>query len=801
MYKISQVMPKGIALLLILLFFSVGSLGALALQETHMVPMRDGVRLATDVYLPSGEGSWSTVLARTPYGRFKIDELNSRGYVVVTQDWRGYGGSDGVKIPFESDGWGELQDGYDTVEWIANQTWSNGNVGTWGGSALGITQNLMAGSYPPHLVCQHILAAASDMYSQMFFQGGVLRKSMVEAWWGIHGTQEHLADLLSHPNYDSRWNLMDSDKRVGGMNYPGLHVGGWYDIFSQGTVNAFSERQYGGGPGSKGNQKLVMGPWWHGGFTTTTQGELTFPSDSLYSDLWPDSIRLYDYWLKGIDNGYVDEPAIRYYIMGDVDDLGAPGNEWRSADEWPIPYSNFSLYLTEDGLRRQCGPDATRSYVYDPKKPVPTIGGPNLVLPAGPMDQRSVEKREDVPVYSTEPLEVPVEITGRIYVQLFASSSCPDTDFMAKLTDVYPDGRSMLVLDGAIRARHRNSMETEEFMDVGNVYEFWIDLWSTSIVFNKGHRIRLAITSSNDPRFDPNPNTGHPFRADGEVRIANNTVHMGVSHPSRVILPLTGPDSDCDGVYDILDPLPDEPGPLPTSDEMGGMIGGLDSKIACVRDPDMRAILEIASNAAKERLEEGNTAGAGHLLGIINATLAHDPYGITLAEARQIIGSALDRAGASAADGRFLEMLDCIRAGWMLGNLREDLEDDQGGSVLSKYLEETETLMNATGCKNVLRLADWITQPNVLMVAAMIEVAKLEGVSESDLTTIEGMVNSAKTQYLDWQILSSGSMLSLAKRRLDDLGITVTEPGGVTGFLAALICWMPLKEGWFKDKG
>ncbi len=545
------------AALIIFLTFSV----SFALElETHMVSMRDGVLLATDVYLPSGEGPWPTILVRTPYGRGGAGLFDDWGYAVVTQDMRGFGDSEGVKRPFESDGWGDLQDGYDIIEWIANQSWSDGKVGTFGGSALGITQNLMAGSYPPHLICQHIQVAASDLYSQAAFPGGVFRESMAEGWLGENAAPGVIDEWKSHSSYSPSWDAYNSELRVPGMTYAGFHLGGWYDIFSQGTINAFVERQHNGGQGSAGNQKLVMGPWIHVGFFIRRQGELMYPPNSLYIlRYFSDAKVFFDYWLKGLDNGLMDGPAVTYYVMGDVDDHDAPGNEWREADDWPIPCTNFSLYLSEENLTREPGMDSTDDYLYDSENPVPTVGGANLYLASGSMDQRSVEGREDVLVYTTEPLGVPVEITGRIYVQLFASSSCTDTDFMAKLTDVYPDGRSMLVLDGAIRARHRNSMEDEELMVPGEVYEFWIDLWSTSIVFNKGHRIRLAITSSNYPRFDANPNTGHPFGWGNETMTAQNTIYKGMSSPSRIILPLTGPDSDGDGIYDIMDPDPHVP--------------------------------------------------------------------------------------------------------------------------------------------------------------------------------------------------------------------------------------------------
>jgi len=743
-------------------------------KETFMVPMRDGVRLATDVYLPGGVGPWPVILSRTPYGRFKIDELTNRGYAVVTQDWRGYGGSEGEKLPFEADGWGEHQDGYDTVKWVINQSWCNGKIGTWGGSALGITQNLMAGSHPPGLVCQHILAAADDLYSQMFFQGGVFRKALVESWWGIFGTKKHLTELLSHPNYDSRWKTLNAKEKIPTMTYPGFHVGGWFDIFSQGTIDAFVERQHGGGPGSRGNQRLVIGPWWHGGFSTTAQGDLNFPQSSIY-DLWPDTIRFYDHWLKGADNGFEEEPPVRYYVMGDVDNPEAPGNEWRTAADWPLPHRNLSLYLSEEGLARAPGPDGAETYLYDPRDPVPTIGGANLVLPAGPMDQGASESRDDVLVFTSPPLQVPVEITGRVWVQLFADSSCPDTDFMAKLTDVYPDGRSMLILDGALRARHRRSMETDDLLEPGHVYEFWIDLWSTSIVFNEGHRIRVDITSSNYPRFDPNPNTGHPFRSDNETLVARNTIHFGSSYPSRVILPLTGPDQDGDGVPDFLDPLPREPGAVPTREELRSLLDDVQGEISTLGSTDLRSILEGALAVARAHLDAGDGVSAGQILQNVQASIPYDPSHIRLEEARQLVARTLIEARAREAEGRFPEMARCIEAGWKSGRMMENLQGHPAEEIVNPYLLDMGGLMSTRGCHAALRAISFLNQTKVLALAAGIHRARDQGIAEEKLSPIEGMIESAMNQFLNWQVANSNSLLSAAERRLEGVGVGVGE--------------------------
>jgi putative CocE/NonD family hydrolase len=235
------------------------------------------------------------------------------------------------------------------------------------------------------------------------------------------------------------------------------------------------------------------------------------------------------------------EKAVHYYVMGDPTDPKAPGNFWRHADDWPPVSRATDFYFHADGTlvpeAAPTGHDA-KNYTYDPRDPVPNVGGQELGVPLGPKDQRRVERRADVLLFSTDELKQPIEVTGRITARLFVSSDCPDTDFTVKLCDVYPDGRSMLVTDGILRARYHQSFEKESFLEPGKVYELAVDLWSTSLVFNQGHRIRVAVSSSNSPRFEANPNTGKPFRADKETRVARNTLHLSSMHPSRIVLPV-----------------------------------------------------------------------------------------------------------------------------------------------------------------------------------------------------------------------------------------------------------------------
>ena len=508
--------------------------------QTVMVPMRDGVKLATDVYLPDGEGPWPAILWRTPYGKGGAEGrargANQRGYAFVAQDIRGRFGSEGVDYPvFGHDGWGEHKDGYDAVEWIAAQEWCNGKVGTVGASANGITQNMMAPSRPPHLVCQYVVVAFSSMYRQAAYQGGAFRKSLIEGWLkGNKFSPENLKEMRAHTDYDDFCKQFDTELVAHRVNVPVMFVGGWYDIFNAGTINSFLTIQKKGDKGARGKCRLVMGPYGHG-----NSEDLIFPNAA--SPKAANPINWFDIWMKN-DGNQIDEiPVVQYFVMGDPGDKDTRGNVWKTADDWPVPAKIKSFYFNANGTLRSRPSkktDSSLSYKYDPKDPVPTIGGANLIITKGPRDQRPVEKRPDVLLFTSKKLKKPVEITGTVKVKLWVSTTATDTDFTAKLCDVYPDGRSMIVLDGTIRARHRNSMEKSELMTPGKIYEFEIDLWSTSLVFSPGHRIRVAISSSNSPRFEPNPNTGKPSGMDDETKVATNTIYLNAKYPSHILLPV-----------------------------------------------------------------------------------------------------------------------------------------------------------------------------------------------------------------------------------------------------------------------
>jgi predicted acyl esterase len=510
-------------------------------SRSFMVPMRDGAKLSTDVYLPAGDGPWAVVLVRTPYNKSQpaaaaiAKPVLEAGYAFVAQDLRGRFKSEGSDfIVFTHDGWGEHQDGYDTVEWIAQQPWCNGKVATIGGSAHGITQNMLAPTNPPPLVCQYVEVAFSDMYRQATFQGGAWRKALVEGW--LTGNQfdpNTVRAFHDHPDYDDFWRQLSPESRAEQINVPCLQVGGWYDIFGQGSIDQYLAVNTRGGPNARGRCKLVMEPYGHG-----VNDILKFPdtgrpaavSQARWLELW------LDHGGKGID----EIPNVHYYVLGDPEDPDAPGCEWRTADAWPIPADVRPFYLREGGRLDWNPPTAANqslSYKYDPTDPVPTLGGANLILAKGPMDQRAVENRPDVLVFTSDVLKEPLEVTGRVLAKLWASSTATDTDFTAKLCDVYPDGRSMLLLDGILRARHRNTFEKSELLEPGTIYELTLDLWSTSIAFNRGHRVRVSISSSNAPRFEPNPNTGKPSGTEGDTVVATNTIYLDAAHPSHILLP------------------------------------------------------------------------------------------------------------------------------------------------------------------------------------------------------------------------------------------------------------------------
>jgi len=540
---------------LLLVAAVVGGCVARAASLTQMVPMADGVKLATDVYLPTkGKAPYPTVLVRTPYDKNGMKavagNLNAQGYAVVTQDMRGRFASEGHHaIIFGNDGLGgKHQDGHETLRWLTKHEWSNGRVVTWGASALGIVQNMTAPGAPESLKGQVVIMGFGDYYAQAAYPGGVWRKELLEGWLKATRMEDvNLSTFLEHPTYDAFWKALNAEAHAEKVNAPGIFVGGWYDIFQQGTINSFTSIQARGGPNARGKCYLVLGPQAHGAFNE----KVVYPNADKAPINLIAPMDIMGEWLKGAPAGAQKTQPVHYYVMGAVGEENAPGNYWRSADAWPPPSKPVRFHFNADHslTRRPATADRDLSFKYDPQSPVPTTGGQNLQIAKGPMDQRPIEGRPDVLLFSTEPLSQPLEVTGRLTARLFVSSDCPDTDFTVKLTDVYPDGRSMLVADGIQRASLRKSFERRDLLKPGEVSELSVDLWSTSVVFNKGHRIRVAVSSSNSPRFEPNPNTGDAHPMAGRSRVATNTVHLSARYPSRIELPVyegEGADRDKD---------------------------------------------------------------------------------------------------------------------------------------------------------------------------------------------------------------------------------------------------------------
>lgn len=531
-----------------ILFLSLPGLAIVVPNEMLKIQMADGTLLATDYYLPKEGGpSWPVVLSRTTYprsqGMHRAERYLNRGYAFVFQDVRGVGGSTGDRNIFFADGWRDgKQDGAETVAWIKSQPWCNGKIATVGESALGITQVLLAPA-TRDLACQIIVEAPSNFYHNLAYQGGVWKKNLADTWLSVLCLGDSAPIYKGHSCWDDFWPHYDAESKAPDITAPAIHIGGWYDIFLQGTINNFTSRQHHGGPGAKGNQKLIMRFSVHNG-----KDDRDYQPKPNRRDLDIGQIerQFMDYWMKGEPNGIMDQPAVWYYTMGDDRDPNAPGNEWRTANDWPpFPTVATPFYLAPEGALRT-EPDAESArfdYEFNPLKPLHTDGGANLFMPAGPHDQRKTNRnRRDVLKFATPPLEAPVEATGRVSVKLFVSTDAPDTDFTAKLVDIFPagDGREILILDGIQRLKFRNGFDVPAPPPASpdEVFEIMIDLWSTSWIFNTNHRIGVQISSSNYPRYEVNPNNGDDFPGKAPMRTARNAVHAGKTYPSALILPV-----------------------------------------------------------------------------------------------------------------------------------------------------------------------------------------------------------------------------------------------------------------------
>lgn len=536
------------------------------------VKMRDGVALSTHTYLPSPEGTYPTLLVRDIYGngsqagRQRLARFATQnGYAFVYQTARGRYDSEGHWYPYFQ----EIPDGEDTLTWIADQPWSDGSVGMLGTSYLASVQWLAALSQHPALKAIAPAMSPGNYYRDVAYPGGAF-SLLSRASWGIGlvgsrtngsfpvdwiGGIEHLPlktldrsvgfdvrhfrDWLDHPSYDRYWEPLNLEARAPEMAVPALNFGGWYDVFLRSTIGSFTTMQNEAATEeARQGQRLVIGPWPHGWNASTTTGEVNFGPDALIND---EAMMLewFDHYLKG--EPMPDRPPVMIFVMG--------RNEWRAEQEWPPARTQFTpWYLQADGSLSDREPteDGRFRYTYDPRDPVPTLGG-NIMRPEvrGAYDQAPLDERADILRFVSDPVDAPMEITGPIRATLYASSDARDTDFMAKLIVVKADGRAINLVDGVIRARYRESFREAKLLTPGEIYPFDLDLWATSYELAAGDRLRLDITSSNFPRLNRNPNTGAPFAETTELRKARQTIYTGARYPSQLVLPLI-PRADAD---------------------------------------------------------------------------------------------------------------------------------------------------------------------------------------------------------------------------------------------------------------
>ncbi len=544
--------------------------------------MRDGVVLRADIYRPKAEGKFPVLLQRTPYDKrgavgfaYKAAE---RGYVVIVQDVRGRYTSEGEWYPFKH----ESNDGYDTVEWAAGLPYSDGKVGMFGGSYVGATQMLTAIAAPPHLAGAFPFVTASNYHDGWTYQGGAFEQWFNESWttglaqdtlnrsvreasnarnWvmnlplahyplldlgGDAGAKQlapYFLDWLNHPDYDDYWKQWSIEDQHSKIQVPIFHVGAWYDIFLGGSLrNYMGIKAHGGTDAARNGQRLLVVIGGHAGGGRKI-GEVDFgPQAELDTDDL--MLRWYDHILKGVDNGIEKEKPVKIFVMGE--------NVWREEDAWPpsrVRETRFYLHSggkanghQGDGTLSATAPQTETSdhFTYDPENPAPTVGGPLCCdsehLAPGPRDQRPVEARDDVLVYSMAAFKSDFEVTGPVSVELYASSSAVDTDFTGKLVDVWPNGFAQNLTEGILRARFRNSQEKPEFLNPGETYKLTLDLWATSNIFKAGHRLRLEISSSNFPRFDRNLNTGENAAHSSRMVRATNTIYHDSAHPSALVV-------------------------------------------------------------------------------------------------------------------------------------------------------------------------------------------------------------------------------------------------------------------------
>jgi uncharacterized protein len=588
--------------------------GAVRVDSNLMIPVRDGIRLSTELFRPARNGvavdeRFPVLLQRTPYelapSEKQAEYFARHGYVVALQNIRGRYKSEGKFLKVQP---ADASDGYDVIEWLAKQPYSNGIVGMWGTSFAAHMQAGAAQLHPPALRTLVInMGGMSNAWDHgVRFRGTyemgrqltwaweqlaadapnpavkkLLQDEKVEDWYAAQPMRRGLnplsvdplyeswyMDFFEHADYDAFWKdpmVNWSEHYAETSDIPMIQIGGWYDIFLAGTFNNFVELS----KLEKSPQRILVGPWTHHGNTRPYAGDVSFGADAAINDFDTSfHLRWFDHFLKGTPNGVERDAPIRLFIMGtgdghkDSDGRLFHGGYWRDEATWPIAGTRFvSYYFHGDGSLSPAKPSeqvSSTTYTFDPAHPVPTIGGGSSArLKDGAYNQREdprfppsqppylpLRARRDVVVFQTEPLTEDVEITGPINVVVYASSNRTDTDFTAKLVDVYPPsdawpgGFDLNITDAIVRGRYRATRDHAVMLTPGAVYPFTIEPFPTANVFKKGHRIRVDISSSNFPRFDANPNTGEPLGKNRRMVTADNTIYHSARYPSHIVLPI-----------------------------------------------------------------------------------------------------------------------------------------------------------------------------------------------------------------------------------------------------------------------
>lgn len=535
------------------------------------IPMRDGTRISADLYLPEGDGKSSAIVYRTPYGKNEDRTINlgkyfsGHGFAVVICDVRGRGDSEGEFMPY----FNEADDGYDVIEWVASQPWCTGSVGTSGASYLARIQWTTALRKPPHLKAMICTVSPSDPFvesptgvpdpihiSWSFLVSGRALQNVNHVKWDevyrhlpLYTMDEMTGREIrewkpsfEHTTMDDHWRRIAYQDSFSSIDLPVLHISGWYDDEQVGTpLNYSGMRRNAGSEKAREGQRLIMGPWPHRVNSGTSIGSVDFGSDAVI-DLLDRERRWFDRWLNGQDNGTDGEKKVSIFVMGD--------NRWRDEEDWPLPDTRYTpYYFHSNGRANSRFGDGTLdtvkprdepmdSYTHDPGNPVPFITDPTFAQIGGPDDYSSVERRDDVLVFTSEPVDRRTEITGPVKAVLYVSSDCRDTDFTVKLLDVWPNGYSQRLCDGIVRGRFRDGMEHEVFMEPGEVYRMELDMWNTCMALGPGHSIRVEVASSAFPKYSINQNTAEPLGMTANIKKAEQKLYHAGERASHVLLPV-----------------------------------------------------------------------------------------------------------------------------------------------------------------------------------------------------------------------------------------------------------------------